>query len=273
MQYTLIFPETHFSPMVAREVRTMQKQLSIYQETHPEFPAMDTAISHALLQTVSAGEVQQSLRIYQPRNLIAFGPQDTTDPGFIKAVKIGRSQGFECIRRLVGGRAAMFHNGTLAFGLTLTDHQPRENIEKNFQMMATLILRCLGRLGMEAKIGPVTGEYCPGKYSINSQGKFKLAGIGQRLARNATYIGGVICYQQNLIAEEILTKVYSTLNLDLNPNSLGNIQSVLPSVSYNLLEQAILDEFRTTFYLEEEKIPIEILQLALALEPQHVIQK
>ena len=109
----------------------------------------------------------------------------------------------------------LVNHGTLAFGLTLTDHQPRENIEKNFQMMATLLLGALGRLGVEAKIGPVTGEYCPGKFSINSQGKFKLAGIGQRLARNATYIGGVISYQQNLIAEEILALGYSTLNLEL----------------------------------------------------------
>ena len=251
----------------------MQKKLSVYRETHPNPPAMDTAISHALLRNVSDGEIQQSLRVYQPRNLITFGPQDTTEPGFQKAVHLGRSQGFDCIRRLVGGRAAMFHHGTLAFGLTLTDHQPRENIEKNFQMMATLLLGALGRLGVEAKIGPVTGEYCPGKFSINSQGKFKLAGIGQRLARNATYIGGVISYQQNLIAEKILTLVYSTLNLELNPNSFGNIETVLPSVSYNALEQAILDEFQTKFYIEEEKIPIRILELAVDLEPQHTIRE
>ena len=250
----------------------MQKKLTIYRETHPDSPAMDTAISHALLRNVSDGEIQQSFRLYQPRNLIAFGPQDITDPGFLKAVELGRSQGFDGIRRLVGGRAAMFHQGTLAFGLTLTDDQPRENIDKNFQLMTSLLLGALARLGVEAEIGPVIGEYCPGKYSINSQGKFKLAGIGQRLAKNATYIGGVISYQQNLIAEQILALVYSTLNLELDPNSFGNIKTISPTVSYNALAQAILEEFQTKFYIEEEKIPIEILELAIALEPQHTIE-
>ena len=251
----------------------MQPKLSFYRESHPEPAARDTAISHAILQKVSDGTIQQSLRLYRPANVIAFGPLDATEPGFIKAVAFGRSRGFDCIQRLVGGRAAMFHQGTLAFGVTLVDSQPRSNIEHNYQMVATVLVGALKRLGLESQIGPVKGEYCPGKYSINSRGQFKLAGIGQRLGKNATYVGGVISLQENLVAEEVLIQVYSTLNLELNPSSFGNLNTELPSISYAKLEAAILDELATLFHLEEHKIPTEIINLAATFEPRHTIAK
>ena len=251
----------------------MQQKLSFFRESHPEPAARDTAISHAILQKVSDGTMQQSLRLYRPNNVIAFGPLDPTETDFLKAVTFVRSRGFDCIQRLVGGRAAMFHQGTLAFGLTLFDCQPRNNIEHNYQMVAEVLVSAFKRLGLESQIGPVKGEYCPGKYSINSHGQFKLAGIGQRLARNATYMGGVISLQENLVAEEILIQVYSSLNLELNLNSFGNLKMELPSISYTQLEGAILDELATQFHLEENSIPTEIIKLAATFEPRHTIPK
>ena len=39
----------------------------------------------------------------------------------------------------------------------------------------------LGRLGVDARVGEVPGEYCPGAFSVNARGRIKLAGVGQRL--------------------------------------------------------------------------------------------
>lgn len=249
----------------------MLNELSVFRSSHPETAALDTAISRALLQQVSNGEIPQTFRLYQPKNLIAFGPQDALEPGFLKAVGIARSKGFDGIQRLVGGRAAMFHQGTLAFGLTIRDNHPRTNVELHFQMMARFLLEAFKSLGLEARIGPVNGEYCPGKYSINSQGKFKLAGMGQRLTKSATYIGGVISLKQNKEAEKILELVYRALNLELDPTSFGSLESEVPGIRYNQLEEAILSQFSACFSLQEDSITPETINLAKTFELEHTI--
>ena len=52
--------------------------------------------------------------------------------------------------------------------------------------------RALQRLGVDARVGEVPREYCPGDYCVNARGQTKLAGIGQRLIKGAWHIGGVI---------------------------------------------------------------------------------
>ena len=56
-------------------------------------------------------------------------------------------------------------------------------------------------LGVDARIGEVAGEYCPGKYSVNARGATKIMGVGQRLARHAAHVGGVIVVNMESASE------------------------------------------------------------------------
>ena len=48
------------------------------------------------------------------------------------------------------------------------------------------------RLGVDARVGEIPGEYCPGAYSVNARGVKKLMGVGQRLVPSAAHVGGVV---------------------------------------------------------------------------------
>ena len=72
-------------------------------------PAMDLAVSHAVLRRVSRGELTTTLRVYRPRvPIVAFGRRDTHRPGFAAAVQACRDAGFTPVVRGTGGTPESF---------------------------------------------------------------------------------------------------------------------------------------------------------------------
>ena len=92
-----------------------------------------------------------------------------------------RGQGFESVLRLAGGRAAVFHEGTIGLAHAVPDATPRLGSAQRFELTAGLVARALRGLGVDARVGEVQGEYCPGHLQRQRRGERKLAGIGQRL--------------------------------------------------------------------------------------------
>ena len=87
-----------------------ERRVRVTREAFRERAALDTAVSRALLRQVASGTEPETLRLYTPADVVAFGPQDTRAEGYGKATAAARSAGFEAIERLAGGRAAVFHS-------------------------------------------------------------------------------------------------------------------------------------------------------------------
>src|SRR3954454_21240089 len=87
--------------------------LRVVTQSFPNDPALDTALSRALLERVAAGELPETLRLARPGRMVAFGKQDAVAPGYRKAAGAARGRGFDAILRLAGGRAAVFHEHTV----------------------------------------------------------------------------------------------------------------------------------------------------------------
>ena len=134
-----------------------ERRIRITREAFRERAALDTAVSRALLRQVARGEEPETLRLYTPADVVAFGPQDTRAEGYGKATTAARAAGFEAIERLAGGRAAVFHSGTIAFSWTMPDTVPREDVMARFDEAADIMMRTLRRLGIDARVGEVAG--------------------------------------------------------------------------------------------------------------------
>jgi lipoate-protein ligase A len=138
-----------------------------------EFPqpeTLDTAVSHALLRRVSEGLEPETVRLHRPGAVMAFGPVDRHAPGFGAAVAAARAHGFGCVLRLAGGRAAVFHEETIAFSWVTPDPTPRTGIRRRFAELAATVADAFADLGVDARVGEVPGEYCPGEFSVNARG-------------------------------------------------------------------------------------------------------
>ena len=58
----------------------------------------------------------ETLRIARPGTTVAFAKRDAVAEGYEEAVRAARSHGFDATLRLAGGRAAVFHDGTMEIG-------------------------------------------------------------------------------------------------------------------------------------------------------------
>jgi octanoyl-[GcvH]:protein N-octanoyltransferase len=230
------------------------------------------AVSRALLQRVAAGVLPETLRLARPGPMVAFAKQDAVAPGYADAVRAARADGFEAVLRLAGGRAAVFHEGTIALAHAVPDSAPRAGIHSRFTRTAELIARALGRLGVDSRVGEVPGEYCPGGYSVNARGAVKLAGIGQRLIAGASHMGGVIVVGAADRVREVLVPVYDALDLSWNPDTAGAVEDELDGVgpsAWTAVREALLAEYGQGYDIVEAELDPATIELARRLAPEH----
>lgn len=232
---------------------------------------LDTAVSHALLIAASEGRIGSILRLYRPERIVAFGRRDTTAPRYREAVAVARSRGFGTVERLAGGRAAVFHPGTLAFSWTVPDRSPRATITARFQVVAQILLDALHALGAaDVHIGEIPGEYCPGAYSLNIAKRYKIAGIGQRLLRNAAHVGGVVVVSDATPIRDVLTPIYDLLDIDWDPATTGDLASALPGMAVETVRSRIVDAFAQRYDVREVAITPSIVEKARSLAIRHI---
>ena len=233
---------------------------------------LDVAISHSILTAVSEGRLGATLRLHKPGAVVAFGRADRVTDGYHAAVRTAQAHGFAAVERLAGGRAAVFHEKTIAFSLALPEQEPKEGIQARFEMIAGLMADAFTSLGVDARIGEVQGEYCPGRWSVNVGGNTKVMGVGQRLVRGAAHLGGVVVVDDGRRIRDVLIPVYRALGLDWDPRTAGSLADRSPGITPQLVMQSIEAQFAERFPLVEGHLSAEVLQLADDLVEDHLPQ-
>ena len=239
------------------------EQLHLIRHSFPEQPELSTEISRTILRRVAAGELPPTIRIHRPGNQVAFGRQDLASPGYETAAEAARAAGFAAVERLAGGRAAVFHQGTIAIARAYGDPQPPNRTYARFEEMAELIAEALRGLGVDALVGEVPGEYCPGAFSVNARGRTKLAGIGQRMIRGGAHMGGVVVASAGTEVARVLVPVYRALDLDWDPATSGSVADELGrDVDVGELEEALIAELAERYELVDAELDEETVGLA-----------
>jgi lipoate-protein ligase A len=199
------------------------RSIRFHDERFPGRSAFDTAVSHAMLRRVAAGAAPESLRLYRPENVMLFSSLDARRPGYARAVELAGEAGFASAIRLAGGHAAAFLEESMAFAWAIRDEDARLRIRPRFEALAELIVAALQRLGLDARVGEIPGEYCPGEFSVNIAGRVKVMGVGQRVIRNGAHVGGVLTIAQSEQLRATLVPIYEALELDFRPETAGGI--------------------------------------------------
>jgi octanoyl-[GcvH]:protein N-octanoyltransferase len=243
--------------------------LRLHRQAFRDAPGLDTAVSRAILVRVARGELPETFRLTRPGAMVAFGAQDVASADYARAVRAARAEGFEAVRRLAGGRAAVFCQTTLAIAHARPDPDPRAHVYARFEEASAVIAGALRRLGVDAQVGEVAGEYCPGGYSVNAGGRVKLAGIGQRLIGHAGHLGGVLVVADSGRVRRVLVPVYDALGLDFDPATVGSVEDELGDASTDEVEAALIAELAARYRLEELDLDPETIELAHELAPEH----
>jgi lipoate-protein ligase A len=243
--------------------------IDLVTESFPDDPALDTAVSRALMRRVADDELPETLRVAHPGAMVAFGKRDVVAGGYREAVRAARSGGFEAIERLAGGRAAVFCEDTIALAHAVPDADPRAGVSARFEAVADLVCEALRSLGLDARIGEVPGEYCPGAHSVNAGGTRKLMGVGQRIVAGGAHVGAVVVVDRAERVRDILVPVYAALGLDWDPATVGSVAGEVPGVTWSATAEAILAAYRERYELRSARLDHETLELARRLKPEH----
>jgi octanoyl-[GcvH]:protein N-octanoyltransferase len=239
------------------------ERLRLIRHSFPDRPELSTAVSRTILERVAAGELPPTIRIHRPGNEVAFGRQDLASPRYQAAAEAARAAGFAAVERLAGGRAAVFHEGTIAIARAYADPQPPKRTYARFEEMAGMIAATLRGLGVDARVGEVPGEYCPGAYSVNARGAVKLSGIGQRMIRGGAHMGGVVVASGGREVARALEPVYQALELDWDPATSGDVSAELGHpVDPDEIEEALIAELAKTYELVDAELDEQTMEMA-----------
>jgi lipoate-protein ligase A len=159
----------------------------------------------------------------------------------------------------------VFHEGTIAFSWVTPDPEPRQRITARFEEIAAVMARALRRLGVDARVGEIPGEYCPGAHSVNARGRAKLVGVGQRLVQHAAHVGGVLVVAGSDRIRDVLIPVYDALGLAWDPATVGSVEEEIGPIGWDAAAQAIMGEFADGYGLVEGSIGSETLSRATEL--------
>ncbi|HEX6388841.1 MAG TPA: hypothetical protein VFZ89_05335 [Solirubrobacteraceae bacterium] len=231
--------------------------------------ALDIALGHALLEGVARAGRPPLVRLYRPGPTVAFGRLDALRPGYRAAAAAARAGGFAPVLRQPGGHAAAYDGGSVCLDVVRPEPDALPALQERFAEAAELIAGALRGLGVDARVGELPGEYCPGSSSVNAAGRIKLAGIAQRVVRGGSLLGAVVVVAGTERIRPVLEEVYDHLGLDWDPATAGSVHDVAPAITVADVEGALLEACAALAPLREAPLDPSALARARELVGRH----
>jgi octanoyl-[GcvH]:protein N-octanoyltransferase len=203
----------------------------------------DLKLTRRLLEAVSKNpDLGTIVRIYRPAPTVAFSSSEKRLPGFQEAVAEARAFGFEPVIRPAGGRMVALDESWLVMDI-IWPEQVRGDNRKVYLDVGAKLVKMLTDLGIQAQLGPVPLEYCPGDYSINARNQVKIFGTAQRVMRGARLFSACIPFDISFNVLELFNRVNKQLGLEWFPGTLGSVSQEAPGLSIDELEAKLRETF------------------------------
>lgn len=200
-------------------------RLAVVRQERTLGAAEDLGFAIEMLAAAKTGGLGPTLRLYRPQPTVALGQRDARLPGFDDAARACRQQGFVPLVRKAGGRAAAYHQGCLVVDHVEPGMEAVAGSRGRFAAFAELYASALRDAGVDAAVGEIPGEYCPGEFTVHGTTaagrKIKLVGTAQRVVSGAWLFSSVLVIRDAAPLRRVLTDTYAALGLDWDPGTAG----------------------------------------------------
>ena len=204
----------------------------------------DLNASTRLISMVAASpELGRIVRIYRPAPTVAFSGLESRLSGFLDAVGEAAAFAFEPVVRPAGGRMVALDQNWIILDIITPEIEKTFSNREIYLDYGAEIVNVLREFGIDANLGPVDGEYCPGDYSINARGKIKLVGTAQRVRRGARLFSACMPISISYSVATLFERVNATLGLEWNPETLGGLNDEAPQITADVLEEKLVEAF------------------------------
>ncbi|MGU3643947.1 biotin/lipoate A/B protein ligase family protein [Microbacterium sp. C23T] len=215
--------------------------LVIRQEERAD-AATDLERSVELLRAVADGAIAQHrvVRVYAPVPTVAMSRRESRLPGFEVARAAAVERGFAPAIRPTGGRAVAYDESCIVFDVVAREAEGSIDQARFFREVGDALAASLRGLGVDARVGDVPGEYCPGEFSLNARGAVKLIGTSQRAVRGARLLSGMLPLGAVDRFTDVLLAVNAALELDWDPATFGTLATEVPRMPRRMVEDALI---------------------------------
>ncbi|EON22327.1 putative lipoate-protein ligase A [Nocardioides sp. CF8] len=218
--------------------------MQVYVDPAPGGEATNLALGHLLARRAEREDSFEALHVYRPSGRsVVFGRRETRAPGFGAAVRAATAAGFEPLVRATGGRAVAYTEQTVVVHHVRHDEEPIGGHDARFVEIGHRLVDVMRTLGVEARLGAVPGEYCPGAHSVNARGETKLIGTAQRVLRQAWLFASLVVVGDEEELRPVLTEVYGHLGQDFDAASVGSLSAENPALEPGAVARALLTAF------------------------------
>ena len=213
-------------------------ELPAAERPHPQ------AYATWVKQQLTSGD-QAILRFRRPRPTAAFSPQDTTHSDYEQIKESAMARGFEPIERGTGGRLTLFDENALSITIIAPHEAPHQQMLQRYDILSGAIALGLQNLGIDARVGELANEYCPGKYSVHAEGRIKLVGVAQRMNRRCLQMGAIVSVYRSEDVCVGIAEAYRGMGLIFDPRTYGAITDLNHSLTYADVRTALLESVST----------------------------
>jgi lipoate-protein ligase A len=200
----------------------------------------DRAVTGAMLDQAADGGVP-TVRAWTPHRQLAFGRRDANADGYDRARAAAESRGFPPRERRVGGRAVAYTGDTVAFAVAVPTNDSRAGVGERYDAAVSAVVDALRSLDVPARPGEPSNSFCPGAHSV--QGRGKIAGVAQRVRRDAALVSGIVVVRDHDEIAAVLDPVYDALGVPFDPDSVGSVAQSGRSVGSTAVVDALFDAF------------------------------
>lgn len=185
-------------------------------------PAREVLTSLLLLHRVAADAGPAVVRVFSPEPTVAFSRRESLHARFSEAAAVARAAGYLPIVRPAGGRAVVLDADWIVIDVIHPEGERGADAEI-FRARGEQFVGLARRWGVDARLGPVPGEYCPGDWSVNAGGRVKLVGTAQRVVRGARLFTASLPLRVTPGARRLLDRVNGILDLPWDPATAGSL--------------------------------------------------
>ncbi|MEO2130809.1 MAG: lipoate--protein ligase family protein [Microbacterium sp.] len=202
----------------------------------------ELARSVELMRAVATGAVAQSrvVRVSTPPPTVAMSRRESRMTGFDEACQASLGHRFIPVVRPTGGRAVAYDQTCVVFDVIARESDGATDQTSFFRDIGGRLVAALRGLGVDARLGEVPGEYCPGEFSVNARGVVKLIGTSQRAVRGARLLSGMLPLGPTDRFIDVLAAVNTALELEWDPATFGTFGHENPGVSRQVVEDALV---------------------------------
>lgn len=224
-------------------------RLAVLRQDRTLGAAADLEAAVTLLQGTRTGDAPAVLRLYRPEPTVAFGQRDRRLAGFEAAADACRRRGFVPLVRRAGGRAAAYHHGCLVVDHIQPEDDPIVTSQGRFSVLGEVLREALERCRVDARMGELPGEYCPGEHTVHGVAagepdrRVKLIGSAQRVIGTGWLFSSAIIVEDSAPIRGVLSEAYEALGMEWDPLTAGSAQDLVPEIDVEQVARAVLEVY------------------------------